>query len=331
MAELHPVRRRAFVAAVGAASLLPGSLWAQDYPTKPIRLIASYPAGGGTDMMARLIAEKLQAKWNQPVVVENRAGGLGLIGAQFAAAAKPDGYTLYVGSSDLMVLLPLQYLNLPLDPGSSFVPVAPIAYQYEAVVVHPSVPVNSIQELVALAKSRPGQMNYASQGPSTLGHLSGELFQARTGTKLTHVPYKGSAPAVADLLGGQGPTVMFGMMATVAPYVKAGKLKALAITSPKRSVVLPEVPPAAETGLRNFVLASWNGVFAPAGTPAALVDRLNAAIREALQMPDTAERLTRNGLESAISTPAEFAAMIKADQQKWSQIVRDAGIQKQSL
>jgi tripartite-type tricarboxylate transporter receptor subunit TctC len=182
-----------------------------------------------------------------------------------------------------------------------------------------------------LAKSKPGQMNYASQGPSTLGHLSGELFQARTGTKLAHVAYKGSAPAVTDLLGGQGPTVMFGMMATVAPYVKAGKLKALAVTSPRRSVVLPEIPSAADAGLQNFVLASWNGVFAPAGTPAVIVDRLNAAIREALQMPETVERLTRNGLEPALSTPAEFGAMIKADQHKWSQIVRDAGIQKQSL
>ncbi|MDB5857569.1 MAG: Tricarboxylate transport protein TctC [Ramlibacter sp.] len=331
MAEIHLVRRRAFVTAMGAASLLPGALRADDYPSKPIKLVASYPPGGGTDMMARIVAEKLQAKWGQPVVVDNRAGGLGMIGAQFAAGAKPDGYTLYVGSFDLLVLLPLHYANLPLDPSSSFIPIAPIANQYQLVVVHPSLPVNSIQELIALAKSRPGQLNYASQGIATLGHLAGELFQARTGTKMTHIAYKGSAPAVTELLGGQGPTVMFGMMATVAPYVKAGKLKALAVTSPGRSAIVSQVPATAEAGLQNFVLSGWNGVFAPAGTPAAIVEQLNAAIRETLQMPDTAERLTKAGFEPAVSTAAEFAAFIKSDQQKWSQIVKDAGIQKQAL
>ncbi|MDB5856631.1 MAG: Tricarboxylate transport protein TctC [Ramlibacter sp.] len=331
MTAMHPMSRRTFVAAMGAASLLPGSLRADQYPSKTIRLVASYPPGGGTDFMARLIAERLQAKWGQPVVVDNRAGGLGVIGAQAAATAKPDGYTLYVGSSDLFVLLPLQYQNLPLDPAASFIPIAPIANQYQVVVVHPSVPVNSLQELVALAKSRPGQMNFASQGTATLGHLAGELFQARTGTKMTHIAYKGTAPAVTELLSGQGPTVMFGMMGTVAAYVKAGKLRALAVTSPGHSLVLPQVPSAAEAGLRDFVLGAWNGVFAPAGTPAAIVDQLNAAIREALQMPEAADRLTKAGFEPVIATPAEFTALIKSDQQKWSQVVRDAGIQKQTL
>lgn len=330
MADIRS-NRRAFMSAAGAACLLPGSLWAQDYPNKPIRIIASYPPGGGTDLMARLVAERLQTRLGQSVVVENRAGGMGLIGAKYAAGAKPDGYTLYVGSSDHMVLLPIQYDNLPLDLNASFIPVAPIANQYEALVVHPSVPANNLQELVALAKSKPGELNYASQGTAAIGHLSGELFQSRTGAKMTHIAYKGTAPAVTDLLGGQGPTVMFGMMATIAPHVKAGKLRAVAVTSPRRSAVLPEVPTMAEAGVPNFVLAAWNGVFAPAGTPAAIVQQLSAAIREALQMPDTGERLAKAGLEPALATSAEFAALIKSDQEKWSQIVKDAGIQKQSL
>lgn len=331
MAHSHLVKRRALLLAFATASLLPGSVSAQDYPNKPIKLVASYPPGGGTDMMARIIAEKLQARLGQPVVVENRAGGMGIIGAKFAATSKPDGYTLYVGSSDHMVLLPIQYENLPFDPATDFIPIAPIANQYEVLVAHPSVHANSVKELVALAKATPGALNYASQGTGAIGHLSGELFQSRTGTKITHVAYKGTAPAVTDLLGGQGPTLMFGMMATIAPHVKAGKLKALVVTSPRRSALLPDVPTAAEAGLPNFVLAAWNGVFAPAGTPAAIVERLNAAIREALQAPDTAERLAKAGLEPAIATPAEFAAQIKADQQRWSQIVKDAGIAKQPL
>lgn len=329
--DCRGLTRRDLLALAGAACLATGSARAENYPARPIKLIASYPPGGGTDMMARIIADRLQAKWGQPVVVENRAGGMGIIGAKAVIGAKPDGYTLYVGSSDHMVLLPLQYENLPFDPAKDFVPVSPIANQYEAIVVHPSVPANSISELVALAKAKPGELNYASQGTAAIGHLSGELFQSKTGAKMTHIAYKGTAPAVTDLLSGQGPTLMFGMMATVAPHVKAGKMKALAVTSPRRSPVLPNVPTTAEAGLPNFVLAAWNGVFAPAGTPRDIVEKLNAAIRESLQMPATVERLTAAGLEPALATPQEFSMLIAADHEKWGQIIKEAGVKKQSL
>jgi tripartite-type tricarboxylate transporter receptor subunit TctC len=325
-------RRLAFTAmAATFLCLMSGRLLAEDFPNKPIKIIASYPPGGGTDLMARLIAEKLQSKWGQPVIVDNRAGGMGIIGARAAAGAKPDGYTLYIGSSDHMVLLPIQYENLPFDPLKDFVAVAPVANQYEAIVVHPSVPASSVKELIAIAKSKPGQLTFASQGTAAIGHLSGELFQAKTGTNMTHVPYKGTAPAITDLIGGQGPMVMFAMMATIAPHIKAGKIKALAITAPQRSTVFPNVPTAAEAGLPNFVLAAWNGIFAPAGTPKDIVNKLNNEIRNILQMPSTIERLTAVGLEPAIATPAEFSALIKADQQKWGEIVTDAGIKKQPL
>lgn len=324
--------RRAVIA-MGASllCLASGQLRAEDFPNRPIKIIASYPPGGGTDLMARLIAEKLQSKWGQPVVVDNRAGGMGIIGVKAALAAKPDGYTLYVGSSDHMVLLPVQYENLPFDPLKDFVPVAPIANQYEVIVVHPSVSANSVNDLVAIAKAKPGELNFASQGTAAIGHLSGELFQARTGTRMTHVPYKGTAPAITDLLGGQGPVVMFAMMATIAPHIKAGKVKALAVTSPRRSSVVPEVPTTAEAGLPNFVLTAWNGVFAPAGTPQEIVDKLNHEIRDILKMPSTVERLGSVGLEPAIATPAEFSALIRLDTQKWGDIVKQAGIKKQPL
>jgi tripartite-type tricarboxylate transporter receptor subunit TctC len=303
----------------------------QAYPNKPVRMILSFPPGGGTDILGRTVSLKLTEKWNQSVVVDNRAGGNGVVGARAAISANPDGYTLYVGSSDHMILAPSLFSNLPYDTLRDLLPITSLANQYYILVVHPSVPANSVKEFIALAKAKPGALNFASPGTGTGGHLTGEFFQMMTGVKMTHVPYKGSAPAITDLLGGRDVTTSFASMASVVPHIKSGRLRALALTSTKRLNALPEVITTAEAGLPNLVVYSWNGVFAPIGTPNALVNRVSSDIVAILKMPDVADRLSDLGLDPTGGTPDEFREIIKADLQRWAKIIKDSGIEKSQL
>ena len=303
----------------------------QAYPNKPVRMILSFPPGGGTDILGRTVSLKLTEKWNQSVVVDNRAGGNGVVGARAAISANPDGYTLYVGSSDHMILAPSLFSNLPYDTRRDLLPITSLANQYYILVVHPSVPANSVKEFIALAKAKPGALNFASPGTGTGGHLTGEFFQMMTGVTMTHVPYKGSAPAITDLLGGRDVTTSFASMASVVPHIKSGRLRALALTSTKRLKALPEVITTAEAGLPNLVVYSWNGVFAPIGTPNALVNRVSSDIVAILKMPDVADRLSDLGLDPTGGTPDEFREIIKADLQRWAKIIKDSGIEKSQL
>lgn len=301
------------------------------YPNKPIRIIAGYPPGGGTDVQARLIGQKLSEKWGQPVVVENMAGGLGTISIRAATRSPADGYTFYIGASDHLVLVVNLYNDLPFDTLRDFIPVSPIANQPVVIVTSPSVPARSLKELVALAKAKPGELTFASVGSGSISHLGGELLQLTTGTKLLHVPYKGSAPAVTDLLSGQGGSIMFASLATVAPHIKAGKLRALAIAGETRSPMLPDVPTTTEAGFPKLQMFTWNGIFLPANTPKEIVDTLNTELVAILGMPDVKEKLAALGFQPTGSSAEEFSSFVKADLQKWAKIIKDAGIEKQPL
>ncbi len=319
------MRLTCLVLSAAFLTLTAGDVLAQSYPNKPIRFIVPFPPGGGADILARIVGEKLTKNWRQPVVIDNRPGGNGFIGAQIAAKAAPDGYTIYLGNSDHLTVNPCLYSKMPYDTVKDFAPVTPVAYQKLILIVHPTVPAASVKELISLAKSKPGQLNFASWGTGSVGHLTGELFKTMAGVDMVHIPYKGSSPAFTDLLGGQV-SLMFATIAAGSPHVKSGKLRALAITGAKRSPALPDVPTVAEAGLPGFEIASWNGVFAPAGTPKEIVTKLNTEIVKILSMPDVNERLSALGAEPAGMTPEQFAAIIKADLNKWAKIAKDAGI-----
>jgi len=314
---------------LGMSATVAAAADAGTYPDRMIKLIAGYPPGGGTDMQARLVAQKLGELWGQSVVVENKPGALGLVSIAALKEAAPDGYTMYIGTSDHMIFAPSMYSNLPFDSVRDFSPVSPVATQPIVVVVRPDLPVNSMKELVALAKSKPGDITFASPGNGSMAHLGAELFQSMTGIKLLHLPYKGSAPALNGLLSGQGADIMFASLASVMPHIKAGKLRALAITIDRRWPGLPDVPTSAEAGFPDLQMFTWNGIFLPAGTPKPIVDKMNKALVEILAMPDVKERLASLGFDPLSSTPEEYLDFIKADLKKWGKIVQDAGIKKQ--
>ncbi|HVL57750.1 MAG TPA: tripartite tricarboxylate transporter substrate binding protein [Burkholderiaceae bacterium] len=319
------------VACAAATAFSGGALAQSQYPTKPVRIIVGFPPGGGTDMLARLVGQKLQERWGQSVIVENRPGGNGIISARAAAAAEPDGYTLYMASSDHLVLVPQQYENLPYDTLRDFAPIIPVANQHMVLVVHPTVPANSVKELIELAKKKPGELNFASWGSGGLSHLTGELFKLTAGIQMVHVPYKGTAPAVTDLLAGRDVSVMFATIASSVPNIKTGKLRGLAITAPERSPVLPEIPTTAEAGYPDFVMFSWNGLFAPAGTPRPIIDKINKDVTEILAMPDVRERLATLGVQASGGTPQAYAQQIRNDLKRWGDVVQRAGIAKERL
>jgi tripartite-type tricarboxylate transporter receptor subunit TctC len=307
-----------FAVAVGAC--------AQNYPTRPIRFIVPYVAGGAGDIFARTIGQKFYEAMGQTVVVDNRPGANGIIGTDLVAKAPPDGYTIVMGNSAPFVLNPALYSKLPYDPVRDFAPVTQGTYYAYVLVVHPSVPAKTVQELIAFAKAKPGQLAYGSTGTGSANHLAGEFFAAMTGTKLTHVPYKGSAAALADVLGGQLP-MMFDTPITSIPQLKAGKLRALGFSGNRRASQLPDVPTLDELGLKGFEVSSWQAILAPAGTPKPVVDRLYMETAKALKMPDAIERLaTQGGNELIGSTPDQFAAVIKAEIAKYAKIIKDAGI-----
>ena len=295
---------------------------AQDYPGRPIRIIVPNPPGGGNDLAARIVAERFREKWGQPVVVDNRAGASGRIGAEAVAAALPDGYTLLVTAPASLVINKSLYAKLAYDP-DAFVPVSVIVAGPGVLVVHPGVAVTRVQQLIAYAKANPDKLTYASQGNGTIAHLAGALFQSMTGARIVHVPYKGSAPAVADLLGGQV-SMMFSELSPALPHIRAGKLRAIAAGGEKRNPLLPEVPALTEV-LPGFVFSYWIGMVAPAGTPAAIANKLSAEIAEGLRQPDVAKRLLDTNLDAVASTPAEMASFMKRESERWGNVIRLTG------
>lgn len=309
--------------AVAAVPLLLAAGHAQAaWPERPITLVVPYTPGGVTDALARNVAKALGERLAQPVVVENRAGGGANIGAALVAQAKADGYTLLMGSAATHAINATLYKKLSYDHIKDFAPISFVAQVPNVLVVHPSVPANNVKELIAYAKSHPGRLNFGSSGAGGTIHLSGELFKSMAGVQMTHVAYKGSAPAVNDLLGGQT-QVMFD--SSVVPHVKAGKLRALGVTSAKRSSALPDVPTIAEAGLPGYEATAWFGILAPAGTPEAVITKLNAEISAVLRDPAILKWMEGQGFEVAGGSPADFTAHIRKETAKWARVVKDSG------
>lgn len=297
---------------------------AQTYPSKSIRLIVPFPPGGPADILSRAIGQKLTDSWGQQVVVDNRAGAGGTIGSDLAAKGTPDGYTLLMGFVGTHAINPSLYSSLPYDNVKSFEPVSLVATATIILVLHPSLPPKSVKELIALAKSKPGELTFGSPGNGTPQHLAGELFNTMAGVKMTHVPFKGAVPAINDLLGGRI-SLIFSSAPPALPHVATGKLRALAVTSGKRSSVSPDLPTVAESGLPGFEVINWYGVLAPARTPKTIVEKLNAEIAKIMKMPDVKERLSSVGIEAFSSTPAQFAAFMKEETAKWAKVVKFSG------
>ena len=294
------------------------------FPTKAIRFVVPFPAGGPLDISARAIGQKLTEAWGQPVVIDNRPGAGGNIGAEFVAKAVPDGYTILMGAVSTHAINPWLYAKMPYDPVRDFVPVSLVTQVPNVLIVHPSVPVKTVKELVALAKARPGQLNYASGSTGSAGHLAGELFNVMAGVKTVHIPYKGAPAAMIDLMAGQV-SFMFDNLASALPNIRAGRVRALAVTTLARSPLLPALPTMSEAGLKGFDVSTWFGIFAPGDTPRAIADRLNAGIVAALKAPDVRERLAAMGAEPKPDTPEQFAAFVKAELAKYEKVVKASG------
>ncbi len=304
------------------------TIQAQPYPAKPIRIVVPFPAGGNADIFARAYAQKLGDAWKQTPIVDNRAGAAGIIGTQFVARSPADGYTLLFGTTGTHTTNPAVYARLPYDPVKDFSPVSNFADSPFLLVVHPTVPANTLQGLVALAKSRPGQLDYASFGAGSSAHLAGEMLRTMAGINIVHVAYKGGPPAVTDLVGGHV-SLMFNSLPAVLPLVKAERLRALAVASAKRVPTLPELPTFTEAGLAGFEAGSWYGVLAPAGTPREAITKLHAETVRMLALPDIRQKLATEGAEAIGNTPEEFAAQIQRDMTRWAKVARDAKIPKQ--
>jgi len=294
------------------------------YPTKPVRLVVPFPAGGTTDILARAVAQKLSETWGQQVIVDNRPGAGGNIGSELVAKAPPDGYTLLMGTVGTHAINPSLYAKMPYDHVKDFTPVILVAGVPNVLVVNPSLPVSSVQDLIAYGKANPNELNFAASGNGTSIHLSGELFRTMTGVQMTHVPYKGSAPALTDLIGGQV-QLMFDNLPSSLQFIKAGKLRALAVTSTERSSALPELPTLAESGLPGFEASSWFGVLAPAGTPNDIVTKVNGAIAAWLASPDAREKLAAQGAIAAGGPSDAFVKHIGNESAKWEKVVKASG------
>jgi len=301
-----------------------GPAAADDYPNRPITLIVPYAAGGGNDLMARLAADKMSAALGQPIVIENRGGAGGSIATRQVAHAAPDGYTLGLGGTGTLAVDPTLYPNVGYDPRRDFAPVGLIATSALVVLVNPQVPAKTIPELIALAKAEPGKLTFASAGVGSGIHLGAELFASMAGIKLTHIPYKGSAPALTDLIGGHV-SIYFSSLPPAIGLVQDGKVRALAVTGPERSKTFPDLPTVAEAGLPGYAAVLHYGIVAPAGTPAAIVARLNQALNAALATADMRQRFALEGAEPLPSTPAEYAADIDREEAKWAKVVKTSG------
>ena len=311
--------------ACAAVLSLAAAAHAQTYPSKPVRMVVGFPPGGGTDVVARVISQKLTEWWGQAVTVENRAGATGTIGADAVAKAAPDGYTLLMGHVNSHGIAPNLFPKMPYDALKDFVAVAYVGYVPNVLAVHPSVAAKSVKELVALARAQPGRLNFASSGNGSTQHLAGELFKQITGTSIVHVPYKGSGDAIKDLLAGVV-SMNFDTMPPVLPHIQAGKLRGLAISTPRRLPQLADVPTFAEEGITGFDVANWYGVMAPAGTPRELVARLNADINKAMQVPEVRARLESVGTQLREQSAAEFDGYMKAEVAKYAKLVKDTGV-----
>ena len=296
---------------------------AQNYPARPIRLVVPAPPGGGTDILGRIVAQKLTDTLRQQVIIDNRAGASGMIGSEIVARAGADGHTLLICFTT-HVTNPSLFPKMPYDTVRDFAPVAMVGVIPSVLVLHPSIPSQSVKEFIAYAKERPGKLNYGSAGSGSATHLSSVLFQSMTGTRMVHVPYKGSAPALTDLLAGQV-TLMFGNMASAMPHVRGGKLRALAVTSAKRSAAAPELPTIAETALPGYEATSWFALFAPARTPAAIVNKLNSEVNALLKLPDVKERMLGLGADSIALSPRELGAYVETEIVKWGKLIKASG------
>jgi tripartite-type tricarboxylate transporter receptor subunit TctC len=319
---LRAVAALAGIAAIALAA--PAGAQTPAYPTKPIRLIVPFPPGGATDIIARAVAQKLSETWGQSIIVDNRPGAGGNIGTELVAKAAPDGYTLEMGTVGTHAINASLYAKIPFDNVKDFAPIILVAGVPNVLEVTPSLPVNSVQELIAYAKTNPGKLNFASSGNGTSIHLSGELFKVMAGVQMTHVPYKGSAPALQDLIAGQV-QLMFDNLPPSLPQIKAGKLRALAVTSATRAPALPDVPTVAETGLPGFEASSWFGLLAPAGTPPAIIAKINAEVAAWLASPEGKEKLSSIGANAAGGSPEDFARHINAETAKWAKVVKESG------
>jgi len=315
---------RFVAAALFVAVAFSGGAVAQVWPEKPVRFIVGFTPGGPSDIIARALGQKLADLWGQQVVIENRPGAGGNIAAELAAKSAPDGATWLLGNNSILATNQSLYRKLGYDPVKDFAPVALVAVQPNILVVNPGVPANSVKELIALAKAKPGQLNYASSGSGAAAHLAGELFKAMTGVEMVHVPYKGAQPALTDVIAGRA-QLMFATSASAIPYIKAGRLRALAVTTARRSATVPELPTLSEAGVPGFEALTWHGVVVPSATPAPIIERLNRDIVKVLRLPDLRERLESLGAELATGTPRDFADYIAREIPKWEKVVKDSG------
>jgi tripartite-type tricarboxylate transporter receptor subunit TctC len=294
------------------------------YPKQPVTLVVPFPAGGPTDAMARVLAQKLGDRLGQQVIVDNKGGAGGSIAAEFVAKAPADGHTLFFGTTGTMAINPSLYSKLRYDPVKDFAPVSLMASTMNVLVVNPQVPARNLADVIKLAKAKPGDITYGSAGNGSSNHLSGELFRSTAGIQISHIPYKGSAPALVDLMGGRI-TMMFDTIAQQTQNIAAGKVRAIAVTGPKRSPLLPDVPTAQEAGLKDFDVTIWFGVLAPAGTPAPVIDKLSREIGAVMSTDEMKKRMQADGAEARPTSPAEFAALIRSDLAKWTPVVKASG------
>ena len=311
--------------ALVAAACAPAAALAQPYPAKPVKILVGYTPGGSNDVLARVAAKHLQDTFRQSFIVENKPGASGQIGADAGAKAPPDGYTLVVIPNDVLTVQPHMYAKFPFDPMNDVQPIATLGTVPVALVVNANSPIKSVADLIAAAKAKPGAMNYASSGAGGPQHMSAEMFMLLTGTKMVHVPYKGNAPALTDLLGGQV-DVLFSPINSALPHIKAGKLRALAVAGDQRVAALPDVPTLAEAGVPGYKSEIWIGLFAPAKTPKDIVDKIAAEVARMQTQPDVKAELSGQGIDPLTNSPEQLAALIKADSARWSKVIKETGL-----
>jgi len=325
MTPLRVVRASITASIMVAAVLVATGIHAQSYPVRPIRLVVGFSPGGPTDIVARLVGEKISSALGQPVIVDNRPGAAGTVGAEAVAKAPKDGYTLLLGTISMLGLAPSTFPNLPYDPRRDFAPISLLTNAYFVIGANAAAVPDTLKEFIAQAKANPDKFNFASNGSGNITHIAGELFNTLAGTKLVHIPYKGTAPAALDVAAGRA-HVQFDLLTAFQQHVQSGKIKILAVAAPRRDPRLPNVPTTAESGLQNFVLSAWFGLVTTGGTPEAVVRRLNGEVVKALAASDVRERIAKLGLEPAGDTPEQFAALIAEENERWPRIVKAAGL-----
>jgi tripartite-type tricarboxylate transporter receptor subunit TctC len=324
MAHVYPLAFRLAAATFAATAMISTAFAAEWSPTKPVRFIVGFPPGGATDLVARILQPKLSQSLGRQVVIDNRPGANGVISLEIIARSEADGHTMGMGHIGALIISPT-IQKVPYDPHMSFAPITMLVTLQNIIIVHPSVAVKSVKDYIALAKSKPGHLNFASSGVGSPGHLSGALLESMTGIQLTHVPYKGGGPAMVDLLAGHVPSFI-AVISTAVPQVQSGKVRAIAVTGARRAEALPDVPTIAESGVPGYAASNWYGLMAPAKTPPQIIDRLHRDVVAALKSPDVVQQLKANGIDAAPGTPAEFTAFVRAEEKKWVPIIKKANI-----